>query len=132
MLKITKILGFFAFPVFVILWNAIFTMTGLYDKFLWLDIPMHLIGGVAIANSFLLILDYLHKERYLRINKFFLFIFAVSLVSLFAVLWEFYEFSVDLFFHLNYQLGLEDTLFDLFLGLVGGVVRSGIFVLKKD
>jgi len=95
-MKIIKILGFFIFPVFVILWNAIFVMTGLYDKFLWLDIPMHFLGGVAVASSFLLTLNYLQKEKYLKINRLFLFIFAVSIVSLFAVLWEFYEFLLQL------------------------------------
>ena len=131
-MKIIKILGFFIFPVFVILWNAIFVMTGLYDKFLWLDIPMHFLGGVAVASSFLLTLNYLQKEKYLKINRLFLFIFAVSIVSLFAVLWEFYEFLLQLYTGIVYQPSIADTMKDLFMGLLGGIAASGIFALKKD
>ncbi|MEK6760343.1 MAG: hypothetical protein AABX93_00280 [Nanoarchaeota archaeon] len=132
MLKITKLLGFFIFPVFVILWNAIFVMTGLYDKFLWLDIPMHFIGGIAVAYSFLLTLDYLHREKYLKLNKLFLFIFSVSLASLFAVGWEFYEFLTQLFTGIIYQPSIADTMKDLFLGLLGGASASLIFILRRN
>ena len=132
MLKITKLLGFFIFPVFVILWNAIFVMTGLYDKFLWLDNPMHFIGGVSVAYSFLMTLDYLHNEKYLKLNKLFLFIFAVSLVGLFAVVWEFYEFLTQLFTGIIYQPSIADTMKDLFLALLGGTVTSLVFILRKN
>ena len=39
-----------------------------------------------------------------------------------AVLWEFAEFIFDNVFYLSIQRSLEDTLGDLFFGLLGGVV----------
>jgi hypothetical protein len=46
----------------------------------------------------------------------------LGLTSLAAVVWEFAEFVADQKFGAHTQPGLEDTLLDLFLGLLGGAV----------
>src|SRR3989344_1204463 len=130
--KISDLARFFMLPILLVLWNAILTMTGTYDKFSWLGMPMHFVGGIFIAYAFLLTFDSLKKEKYFKLNTAFTVVFVISLVSLFAVLWEFYEFGVDYFFHLNYQPSLPDTMFDLFLGLFGGLISSAFFILRKN
>ncbi len=119
------------FPIFVFLWNEIFILTGLYDVFTWLGMPMHFIGGISIAYFSFYTINYLQEEKYLRLNKFLLFVFVISLVSLFAVLWESYEFLVDIIFGFNYQPSLEDTMADLFIGLAGGMTAI-LILLKKQ
>ena len=93
-----------------------------YGYFPWLDIPMHFLGGVAIAYFFhrtsiaaseLGIIGPFHPVTHA--------ILVFSLTCAAAVFWEFAEFLADRYFGANAQLGLEDTLGDMFLGICGGV-----------
>ena len=84
---------------------------------------MHLLGGFSIAISFFLMIRILQKESFLgKMHPLILFVFIISLVSTAAVLWEFAEFIFDKVFYLSIQRSLEDTLGDLFFGLLGGIV----------
>ena len=93
-----------------------------YSHLPWLDIPMHFVGGMAIAYFF-------HRASISAsecglIGPFHPVTHAVLIVSLTctaAVFWEFAEFIADRF-GLHVQLGLEDTLGDMFLGICGGIV----------
>ena len=49
---------------------------------------------------------------------------TVAMVAMMAVLWEFYEALTDRFFGTRAQLGLFDTMKDLFDGMLGGVMGS--------
>ncbi len=98
-----------------------------YEHFPSLDIPMHFLGGVAIAYFF-------HRasiaasERGI-IGPFHRVTHAVLVVSLTCtatVLWEFAEYIADRFFGAGSQLSLEDTLGDMFLGICGGITCLGV------
>ena len=117
-----KILGYFLFPVLVLLIHAFFVIFGLYSIYEWIDIPMHFLGGMSVAVSFTLTLRSFQKQNLMGKMPFLIFlIFVVSLTALTAVFWEFWEFFADLYMELNAQLGLADTMADLFLGLIGGL-----------
>jgi hypothetical protein len=123
--KLLKILSFFIFPVFVFIIHLVFCFYGIYNAFLWMDIPMHFLGGLAISYMVVLFLKFFREKDFISIKKGFVFILVVvSVVVLIAVLWEFYEFLLKYFFHVNTQPSLEDTLEDLFMGLVGGIVGA--------
>lgn len=87
-----------------------------------LDIPMHFLGGVVIAYFF-------HRASltasshgiigpFHRITHTVL-VFALTCTA--TVFWEFAEFLSDYFFGTHAQLGLDDTLGDMLLGIFGGV-----------
>jgi len=65
-MKLKKIIGLipcFYFPFIVFLLHIfILSPSNLYTKFLWIDIPLHFLGGFSIAYSFILILRKLDKE----------------------------------------------------------------------
>ncbi|MBI4116725.1 hypothetical protein HY449_03190 [Candidatus Pacearchaeota archaeon] len=130
--KIVKILGFFMYPILLFLWNVIITLLGFYDSFPWLDIPMHFLGGIAVGYSFFLTLNYLQERENFQNKKIYTAVFGIALVSLIAVFWEFYEFGMDYFFGLNYQLSVADTMLDFFLGILGGAFVNMILFLKGD
>jgi hypothetical protein len=48
-------------------------------------------------------------------------VFVVSLTATSSVLWEFAEFTSDAVFGTHAQLGLDDTLLDMALGIAGGL-----------
>jgi hypothetical protein len=91
-----------------------------YVLFPPLDIPMHFFGGVAIAYFFAACVRALlagSVSEDLRPLVVALLIF--TLTSSATVFWEFAEYFSDIFFGTHAQLGLEDTLLDMALGLAG-------------
>jgi len=94
---------------------------GAYLSYPALDIPTHFMGGVAIA--------YFYRSAIANSQKLvgsipepIQILFAITCTGTTTILWEFLEYSSDFFFHTNMILGLEDTLKDMFLGLLGGMI----------
>jgi hypothetical protein len=103
----------------MILWHGV----GAYEAFPPLDAPMHLVGGLAIA--FLLWTAYTIGARsgtLGRPNSTAIAALTLTSTAACAVFWEFAEFLSDKYLGTNTQKGLEDTLLDLLLGLVGGAI----------
>jgi hypothetical protein len=103
-------------PLLVVSFNFLilgpFNLYTIYD---WIDIPMHFIGGISIAYSCILVFRRCEDEIIIR-DKLVNIIIIIALVGLSAILWEFAEFSRGM------DLELRDTLFDIFMGLLGGFV----------
>jgi CDP-2,3-bis-(O-geranylgeranyl)-sn-glycerol synthase len=92
-----------------------------YQRMPALDIPMHLLGGMAIAFFFSRLLDILGDHAIVgRVDGLLWAIFLIALTATSAVLWEFAEYVSDHSFGTQAQGGLEDTLLDMLLGIVGG------------
>jgi hypothetical protein len=93
---------------------------GAYLIFPWLDMPTHYLGGITITYFFLTAVR--NSERLIgstpRIIQFLL---AVGLTAITAVVWEFLEYLSDYFLGTHINLGVKDTLCDLFLGLLGSI-----------
>jgi hypothetical protein len=85
------------------------------------DIPMHFFGGVAMAYflgaSFAALPSDAVRGDLRAVAQF---VLVVSLTATASILWEFAEFTSDAFFGTRAQLGLEDTLLDMALGIAGG------------
>lgn len=119
----------------ILLFHIWAIFSGMYYKILWLDIPMHLAGGAWVVLLFL----YLFAERWnvfsengLK-NRVGIFLLALGLVALVAVLWESYEYLYDVFIaerhgFLRTQQGVSDTMGDLVNGLIGGAVVTLVYL----
>ena len=91
-----------------------------------LDIPTHFLGGVAITYFYLSAVR--NSQKFLGdIPLPIQVLLAVTCTGTTTVLWEFYENIVDYFLGTNMVLGLEDTLKDMFLGLLGALVLSILY-----
>jgi hypothetical protein len=95
----------------------------LYKSYPWIDIPSHLLGGVTIT--------YFYRAAIRNSQKFVgaipipvQILFAFTATGTTTILWEFYENLVDYFLKTHIVRGLEDTITDLFLGLIGALVLS--------
>ena len=86
-----------------------------------LDIPMHFFGGVAIAYFLSMCFAALPEDAvspaYRAAAEL---VLVMSLTATASVVWEFAEFTTDTLFGTHAQLGLEDTLGDMVLGIAGG------------
>jgi hypothetical protein len=118
---IRKLAGFFALPFGLFCLQLVMVFSGVYERYDWPDMPMHILGGVFITYSFSLTISYFQERKILsEMNIFTRSVFLFGLTSSAVVIWEFGEFTLDFFFDTVAQAGLEDTMLDMFLGLVGG------------
>ena len=87
-----------------------------------IDIPMHFFGGVAMAYflsvCFAALPDGAVRDDLRAIGQA---VFVVALTATASTFWEFAEFTSDALFGTLAQLGLEDTLLDMALGVAGGM-----------
>ena len=92
-----------------------------YLAYPWLDMPTHFAGGMAITYFYLAAIA--HAQDLLgTIPRLIQRLLALGLTALTAVVWEFLEYLSDRLFGTLMNLGVVDTLMDLFLGLAGGLM----------
>lgn len=120
--KFLKVLSFFTFPAVVFFIRILLgNLFDIYHILPSVDMFFHFLGGFAVGFMFLLFLNFFEKQNLLFIrNKNLFLVLIVSLVCFISVLWEFWEFFLDFFFELNWQVSVEDTLLDLLIGILGG------------
>lgn len=98
------------------------------QRFDWIDIPLHFLGGIFAA-----MFSWWFGHRFLRFNIFHNDFFKnililIAVAATIGVLWEFFEFSFDYFVvsqaRFNWlnmaQPSKADTMADLFFDMVGG------------
>ena len=120
MLKLNTSYFLIAFSVLAVI-HIVSLETYLYWRYLWLDIPVHVLGGAVIALLTFVPYDFRDNlpERWLKPIP------VIAFVLIAALLWEIYELKIGAF-DPEYQL---DTVVDLVMGLLGGVI--GYFVGKR-
>jgi hypothetical protein len=114
-------------PILVFCVHEASARLGLYGAWPPLDIPMHFLGGIAIA--FFFGQAYRAAEEMGLLGRPAAIVFAVMVFALTCsstVFWEFAEFLSDRYLGSHMQGGLEDTLGDMLVGIVGGVVLLGM------
>ena len=107
----------FGFHLFAML------VLNVYAKVPDFDIPMHFVGGVAIAYFFGgSYRTALNHDLIGQPAKVVYAVIVLGMTALAAVVWEFAEFLADQTLGTHTQPSLPDTLLDLLMGLLGGIV----------
>ena len=110
-------------PLGVICFYAIGLAFDLYDLFPPLDIPSHLLGGAAITYFYRSAIR--NSQTIVRdIPDLIQTLLAFTCTGTTIIFWEFYENGLDYFLGTHMVRGLEDTLQDMLLGLMGALVFS--------
>lgn len=113
------------FPFIVFLFH--FVSMVFFDAYIimpWFDIPLHFLGGLAIGLGTAEIVREMQERKHLKkklLPGIFIFMVAGG-TALIAVLWEVYEFLLDVFFFAHHQPSVADTMFDLCLGILGALI----------
>ena len=95
----------------------------LFKLFPPLDIPTHFLGGVAITYFYRAAIR--HSQKLVGEIPFPIqVLFAITCTGTTTILWEFYENVLDFFLDTGMVRGVEDTIVDLLVGLLGGLVFS--------
>jgi len=122
-IKSTTFLLFFISLVTLAVINYLAIELFLYWQYLWLDIPMHFLGGVVVALGFLVVFP-LHKRQTVSPGVWWsmLFVFFVG------VLWELIEYSAGIAL-VGSSERIPDTVLDLVMDLAGGII--GFYVARS-
>ena len=112
--------------IFLFVFNAVFLRLGFYQRFSWLDILMHFLGGAIVAVFF----SILFQEDIHRLRPLPALIFIVGVAITVGVFWEFFEWGMDHWFVANFMGGLIDTLSDILMDFLGGA-SVGLVWLKE-
>ncbi|WP_390910416.1 hypothetical protein [Pseudosulfitobacter sp. SM2401] len=106
-----------------------------YERLWWWDLGLH--GSSALGfglTGFLFVFMLFDGDRLAAPPSAIAFItFCVAMTV--GAIWEIFEFTMDLFFGLNMQKsGLDDTMGDLIINAVGGLIASltGYFYLVRN
>lgn len=106
-------------------------MWNFYDKIEWWDLLMHILSGIILGIIGNVILS--KNLRKIEVKKVLRFFFIVGMACIGGVVWEIYEFAIDSLFNLNTQIakesGITDTMWDLIMDLIGGIVIAMYFLL---
>lgn len=92
---------------------------------LWppVDIPLHFAGGFAIAFFISGTLDTLGEKDVIQRPGWVMNLLATfGLTCAAALFWEFAEWTADRALGKHCQLGLDDTMGDMLMGVIGGIV----------
>ena len=97
-------------------------MLNFYRYIAWYDYLMHLLSGILVA---VLANDILYLNK-VKTNKIIKNIFIISVVCLSAVMWEMYEYTVDILLNMDTQnvlkTGVVDTMEDIISAFTGGIL----------
>ena len=114
---------FFASLITVALVHIVSSTFFLYWKYLWLDIPVHFLAGIAVALG-VTILPLFRVTFFERHRTLLPFVCAVLTVG---VLWECFEYYYDLsVFDEDF---VTDTFIDLAMDALGGT--TGYYIVNK-
>lgn len=128
------------FLLAIIAMHAVAVYFSLYWIVWWFDNVMHFLGGIWMSFFAVWFLYFSGKMNLNGSSIFSAIIIILGITALGAVLWEFFEFSFDKIILGRIedgvklagpaQLGVADTMSDLFFGLLGGLA-GGLFFIKN-
>lgn len=101
-------------------------MQGFYDTYKWWDALLHGTAGIGLTLIGYILLLIFFRERNYTYTAVLTSFLAFSFTMAFAVLWEIYEFIIDLFYETNLpmQPSNTDTMTDLIVTLIGAAFVS--------
>lgn len=108
----------------LLLLHAVFLLLDAYSMPI-LDSVMHLAGGIALGMFvFGMLACAVSRGWCPDPGQLLALVLVVSLVTTGAVCWEYYEWVSDRYFGTHFQLTVADTVKDLLLGMLGGVLYA--------
>lgn len=123
----------FYYYCFVFLAYFLGSVVNLYNVVWWFDIFTHFLSGIFTFGVGIFLLS---KMGILKENKVFSIFVGLCFVMFIASLWELFEFGADQLLGMDLQhnidTGVHDSMIDMFVAFVGGILSSvGYLGLKK-
>ena len=116
-------------PILVLVLHAIASYGfDAYNRIPWIDIPMHLAGGLAISFFFLSAFTLSQSTRVFGLlSPLAVLLMVLSLTTVAIGVWEITEYTMDRYLGTQTQKGVIDTLVDILMGLAGASLTSMMY-----
>ncbi|MBU4477012.1 hypothetical protein KJ639_00965 [Patescibacteria group bacterium] len=133
--RLLKFLILFFAAIFVL--HGVACYFSLYWRIWWFDGVLHFLGGSWLGFFMIWLSSFSLDISLPRARAFFVLAIILGMSALGGVLWEFHEFLFDYFIakeghYLFTQLGVADTMSDLFFDLIGGLAAGLVFLKKRN
>jgi len=93
-----------------------------YHRFWWWDDMLHITSGVLLGFAGFIVLYVLKLKGKLKASNFLISFFAFTVALSLGVVWEWFEFIVDVVIGSNMQRSLNDTMADLLTDSIGAFI----------
>jgi len=128
---------YFTFAILLVIYLEIIgNLFGLFTpEMAWLgyDKLLHVISTFSITMLSIMLVLSLQYYKKLKLSYGFLFILTILIAMSLGAFYEIFEFISDKIFHMNAQLGLNDTMFDMIANFFGGLLAAIlVYVYTKD
>lgn len=142
------IVALIIFAVFSLIAGELFNA---YEKFWWWDDMLHTVSGIIVGLIGFLMVYFFNARYNMHISPVFVAVFAFSFAIAIGVLWEIFEFTMDVTFKTEMQrwnlssdailigreyqgVGLRDTMSDLIVAWIGAIFASvfAFFAYKNE
>ena len=121
----------FLYYVFILLADFIGCVCNLYNTVSWYDIFVHFLSGMFTFVLATIIYRLITNDKNIILKI----LFCLGVVAIIAIMWEVFEFSIDSLAHTNLQhnqdSGVIDTMQDMIVAILGGILSSIYILLKK-
>lgn len=96
-----------------------------YALFWWWDLMLHSLSALTIGLIGFLAIYVFYMTNRIQIAPIYVAAMTLCLAATTGTIWEIFEFSMDWFFNFNMQKsGLIDTMTDLIVNFIGGLIAS--------
>lgn len=113
-------------------WDAIGDVSRFYSKFGWYDNAAHVIGGALATLVIFSIFDRLNKAKIIQLESTLLDFVSLAIASFLGLLYEIEEFLEEIWFGHDRLGDAYDTVMDLLLNIVGGlIILAVLFFFRK-
>jgi hypothetical protein len=99
-----------------------------YETIWWFDILMHFLGGLFVS----LLIIWIFYPYLSNLPKRNLFIYIILGTLIVALSWELFEFSVWTIFDLKEIIDMKDSISDIIVGTLGGLLGTHYFLQRRN
>lgn len=111
--------------LFIGFMDTIADMFSWYWRIPWLDMPMHFLGGFWVGSVAL----WFFVQNNVNIKYLYIFFISIGVVLVVGSIWEIFGFNPDAVISVKDEI--LDTSSDVFFDILGGVIASLYFIIKK-
>lgn len=113
-----------AYLVFVFASAILGAIGNFYEYIHFYDKIVHFASGLLISSAFAVWYEKLYKKYNIWEIIFSLTCFNATI----AMLWEVFEYTMDLLFDRHVQKGLSDTMTDMIMAVIGGILIAIVYI----
>lgn len=118
----------FAYLIFIFVSATLGGIADFYGNIYLFDKAVHFVSGLLVA--WLFTLAFINHYKHKKFNLWFFALFLTCVNTTVACFWEVGEFFFGIISGKQVQHGLNDTMLDMIVAIIGGIIAMIIYIMK--